>query len=189
MFHINVSTLEVRKFFLNIISINLGLFQSLSYLLPIMEFRSIILWFAMLNNSVPDKWATLNSSYFMITKNAPLLSQPNLEINMHTLIISKCTNMQICKTVTITSTNHCCSQKAQWAKTLNLRDALTRSVMGVFDCHNFMGGGVLKTHCLKPEITFVWSLKKLYMSSGTTKYPKVEESTCKTATNMCVSFI
>ena len=78
----------------------------------------------------------------MITKNAPLLSQPNLEINMHTLIISKCTNMQICKTVTITSTNHCCSQKAQWAKTLNLRDALTRSVMGVFDCHNFKGGGL-----------------------------------------------
>ena len=48
------------------------------------------------------------------------------------------------KIVTITSTNHCCSQKAQWAKTLNLRDALTRSVMGVFDCHNFMrvGGGL-----------------------------------------------
>ena len=110
----------------------------------------------------------------MITKNAPLLSQPNLEINMHTLIISKCTNMQICKTVTITSTNHCCSQKAQWAKTLNLRDALTRSVMGVFDCHNFMGGG-LNTHCLKPEITFVRSLEKLYMPSGHW-YDKVSKS-------------
>ena len=34
------------------------------------------------------------------------------------------------KIVTITSTNHCCSEKAQWAKTLNLNDALTRSVMG-----------------------------------------------------------
>ena len=61
---------------------------------------------------------------------------------------------------------------------------------GVYDLDIFIGGGALKTHSLKPDLTLSdhYDNHTIYKVIGVTNNPKDEESSFKNEKNMSISF-